>query len=108
MSMSKHTAISAKTKRIVWERDNHACIICGTPYANPEAHALYSRSHGGLGIEQNLITLCRPCHLKYDSGDGETRKRMKIFVREYLESIYGTLDDNDLVYKKWRVDHDKQ
>ena len=99
---TKATSITPAVKRAVWERDNHHCVICGTPYANPEAHALYSRSHGGLGIEQNVITLCRLCHFKYDSGNGETRKQMKIFVREYLESIYGILDDNDLVYKKWR------
>lgn len=35
---SKACDISPKVKKKVWERDNHCCIICGSPYAMPNAH----------------------------------------------------------------------
>lgn len=35
---SKACDISQKVKKKVWERDNHRCIICGSPYAMPNAH----------------------------------------------------------------------
>ncbi len=47
---SKACDISPKVKKKVWERDNHCCIICGSPYAMPNAHYI-ARSQGGLGIE---------------------------------------------------------
>ena len=47
---SKACDISPKVKKKVWERDNHCCIICGSPYAMPNAHYI-SRAQGGLGIE---------------------------------------------------------
>ena len=98
---TKALSIRPGVKKTVWDRDKQCCIFCGSHYANPEAHALYSRAQGGLGIEQNIITVCRPCHMKYDSGNYDTRIKMKTFAREYLENIYGAIDDESLVYKKW-------
>ena len=69
---SKATDISHKVKNKVWERDNHCCILCGNPNAMPNAHYI-SRANGGLGIEQNIVTLCQNCHNKYDNGDKDTR-----------------------------------
>lgn len=39
--------ISQKVKKKVWERDNHCCIICGSPYAMPNAHYI-SRAQGRI------------------------------------------------------------
>ena len=44
----------------VYSRDNKCCIICGSPNAKANAHYI-PRSHGGLGIEQNIVTLCLAC-----------------------------------------------
>ena len=35
---SKACDIPQKVKDKVWERDNQHCIICGSPYAMPNAH----------------------------------------------------------------------
>ena len=42
----------------VWERDNHRCIFCGklVPYNLANSHFI-KRSQGGLGIEQNIMTM---------------------------------------------------
>ena len=58
---SKACDISMEVKKKVWERDEHKCVICHNPYAKPNAHYI-ARSQGGLGIEENIVTLCLRCH----------------------------------------------
>ena len=99
---AKATAISQKVKKAVWERDNHLCIICGSPNAFPEAHVI-SRQNGGLGVEKNIVTLCRRCHFKYDSGTNLERITMRNDIREYLEGIYGDIDKSEVTYiPEWK------
>lgn len=43
---TKALDIPKTVKDEVWERDGHQCIICGSPYAMPNAHYI-SRAHGG-------------------------------------------------------------
>ena len=43
-------------KRQVLERDGR-CVICGANDGQPVAH-IVARSHGGLGIPENIVTLC--------------------------------------------------
>lgn len=55
-------------RRLAWERDNHRCQHCNTtPKRNPDVHHInpwvVSRSHA----LDNLICLCRSCHLKLES-----------------------------------------
>lgn len=52
---TKACAISAATKDAVFKRDRGQCVLCGKP-GLPEAHYI-PRSKGGLGIEQNIVTL---------------------------------------------------
>ena len=73
---TKALEIPQKVKRIVFERDNGQCILCGAP-GLPEAHFI-PRSKGGLGIEQNIVTLCRECHRRFDQSDD--RK----FIAEFI------------------------
>lgn len=95
---SKACDISQKVKNKVWERDNHHCIICGSPYAMPNAHFI-SRAQGGLGIEQNIVTLCMDCHHKYDNGDSRISIGYKI--ESYLNACYKNWNIQDLYYKKY-------
>lgn len=97
---SKACDISQKVKEIVWERDNHHCIKCGSPYAMPNAHYI-ARSHGGLGIEQNVVTLCFNCHHNYDNGkDKELKEAIKAKIETHLRSKYDDWDNYTLTYKK--------
>ena len=95
---SKACDITKAVKQRVWERDNHACIVCGSPNAMPNAHYI-SRAHGGMGIEQNIVTLCLRCHHNYDQT--VQRPMYKEFVRNYLQSKYGDWNEDKLFYKKF-------
>lgn len=89
--------ISPKVKAKVWERDEHRCIVCGSPNAAPNAHYI-ARSQGGLGIEENIVTLCNADHHEFDFGEG--RFELAIQIREYLQSKYPYWNDSDLIYRK--------
>lgn len=94
---TKALSISKEVKAAVWERDEHRCIICGSSEASPNAHFI-ARSHGGLGIEENIVTLCQSCHHEFDFGaDGF---RLSVVIRKYLQSKYPYWNDNDLIYRK--------
>jgi ATP-dependent DNA helicase RecQ len=45
----------------VLRRDGWRCQLCGTR-VNLEVHHKQFRSHSGDDSEENLITLCTPCH----------------------------------------------
>ena len=98
---SKATDIPQAVKKAVWERDNYCCIVCGKHYtAMPNAHFI-SRAKGGLGIEQNIVTLCNRCHYDYDQTT--QRPVLKQIIREYLQSKYEDWNEEKLVYKKWEI-----
>lgn len=110
MSKAKRTKeleIPIKVKRIVAERDSvdghPSCIWCGkpAPTSNPlafsNAHYI-PRAQGGLGIEENTLTLDWGCHMRYDQS--EHHEEMKEKFRCYLSSRYPDWDEGDLVYKK--------
>ena len=94
---TKALSITKAVKDIVWERDSHQCIICGNAYAQPNAHYI-SRAQGGLGIEQNIVTLCANCHRRYDQST--LRTPLRRFISAYLESCYEDWDEQSLVYRK--------
>ena len=102
---AKATDISMSVKKKVWERDKGRCVLCGN-YCNvmPNAHFI-PRSKGGLGIEENIITLCteltpNKCHRRYDFGTKEEREEIREYLREYLKSKYPNWNEDDLYYKK--------
>lgn len=94
--------ITPKTKKIVWERDGGRCIICGSTQAMPNAHYI-PRSKGGLGIPENIVTLCTMggCHHKFDFGTKEEREEIGFKIEEYLRSKYPDWNPESLVYKKY-------
>lgn len=102
---TKARAFTKKVKEAIAERDSHegwpCCVNCGTPaperLAWSNAHYI-GRAQGGLGIEENGLTLCPICHRNYDQT---TRRRsMKAFFREYLMRCYEDWDEANLYYRK--------
>ena len=95
---AKACDITKKVKDIVWERDDHKCIICGSGWAMPNSHYI-RRSQGGLGIEENIVTMCQRCHMMYDQGP--ERELIATYTERYLRSKYPGWDKSKLIYKKW-------
>lgn len=104
---TKALAIPPAVKREVAERDSvenwPCCIYCGRPAPtdNPTAfsNAHYiPRSQGGLGIVENILTLCPICHRLYDATD--KREGMKRLFRHYLQVKHKGWRESTLVYQK--------
>ena len=94
---SKACAIPKPVKLAVWERDSQRCILCGSNQGQPNAHYI-PRSHGGLGIEANIVTLCPNCHYRFDQTS--ERGEIKKVISNYLSGTYPSWNENDLFYKK--------
>lgn len=95
---AKACDISKKVKDRVWDRDGGKCVVCGSRYAMPNSHFI-RRSQGGLGIEENIVTMCQTCHRMYDQG--VDRRAIEAYVENYLKNLYPDWDRKNLVYKKW-------
>ena len=95
---SKATDIPKKVREEVYLRDKR-CIICGSIYNTTCAHYI-SRAQSGLGIKENLITLCILCHHEMDNGKNSLEIKEK--VRQYLERLYPEFTDEMRIYDKWR------
>lgn len=93
---TKATNIPQSVKEAVYERDGGACVICGRPGA-PNAHYI-ARSQMGLGIEENIVTLCPRCHKDYDQS--QKREAYRKELGKYLAGIYDGWNPENLIYKK--------
>ena len=102
---AKALAISEETKNKVWCRDAGRCVWCRLSgqwtgyHAIPEAHYI-PRSKGGLGIPENVLTLCRPHHDMFDHGTREQREKMRKAFAEYLKQWHPGWDEEKLIYHK--------
>lgn len=96
-SRSKVCDISQKVKNKVWERDGGYCIKCGNPQAMPNAHYI-PRSQGGLGIEENIVTLRQKCHTAYDQSSN--RPEIREYIKNYLKNKYPKWDEKNLVFRR--------
>ena len=114
--MNKRTKALNYTKETAYkvaERDNHECIFCKMGYhleginksglgsiIYDPAHFI-NKSQGGLGIEENLVLLCRYHHTLLDNGNKGLRLEMLSIMEEYLKSLYTGWNKANLVYRKW-------
>lgn len=94
---SRACDIPQKVKNTVWERDGGYCIKCGNPQAMPNAHYI-PRSQGGLGIEENIVTLCQKCHTAYDQSSN--RPEIREYIKNYLKNKYPKWDEKNLVFRR--------
>ena len=62
----------AVLRQRVLQRDGWRCQRCGS-LQNLEVHHLRSRSRLGDDAEENLITLCNPCHRGLHSASSSLR-----------------------------------
>jgi len=95
--LTQATDIPLKVKETVGERDDWECIIChkrGIPCAH-----FIARSHLGLGVPENIVTLCSAHHDMYDQS--EHRHKLKERIRAYLQSCYPDWDETKLYYHKF-------
>jgi hypothetical protein len=54
----------------------------------------------GLGIPENVVTLCPDCH--YQEDFGKNCKWYEARIEEYLQNYYGKeWNKENLIYKKW-------
>lgn len=93
---AKACAISRTTKIEVYERDRGLCIFCHRPGA-PNAHVI-ARSHGGLGIPENIVTACPECHRRMDNTPDRNRYINRAV--EYLKRFYPNWSREAVTYKK--------
>ena len=94
--LAKSCDISPKVKREVAERDNGCCIICGQK-GSPNGHYI-SRAHQGLGIPENIVTLCDKCHYRLDQTT--ERENLLAVVKGYLKVHYPNFTDEQRKYHK--------
>jgi 5-methylcytosine-specific restriction endonuclease McrA len=101
-------SIPKAVKLRVAERDSidgwPCCINCGRPTPDggiewSNAHYI-SRAQEGLGIEENILTLCPDCHHDFDQTT--KREEMRPHFRAYLMEHYPDWDESELVYRKGR------
>jgi len=95
---TKATDIGLSVKVAVHSRDGGLCIICGR-LGYPNAHYI-PRSRGGLGIEENIVTLCPACHYRFDNTTD--RLWMKPAIADYLKAHYEDWDEKELCYRKYQ------
>ena len=97
----KAVGISPEVKKRVAERDSwdgwNCCILCGSPEGQPNSHVV-PRSDNGMGIEENVVTLCWNCHQRYDNT--EERNALKSEIIAYLKGFYPDWDEEKVRYKK--------
>lgn len=93
--------ITKEVRQAVAIRDRGRCIICGipVPVSCSNSHFI-KRSQGGLGIPENIVTMCPKCHYEYDFG--QNTKLYEQLTENHLKNIYGAnWDKSKLVYKKY-------
>lgn len=100
--MSKRTKalqIPPEVKRAVWERDGQCSVLSGVwvPVCCACCHFV-GKAQGGLGIEQNIVTLTPEEHRKYDQTD--ERKAIRETLMAYLMRRYAEWDERKLYYSK--------
>ena len=98
-SQSKKTSFSSVTKDIIWKRDGKCCINCGLPVTVYYANSHYvPRCKGGLGIPENGMTHCQPCHDLWGKNNNGKDNGMDEKAKTHLRSKHDNWDSIELQY----------
>lgn len=76
-------------RRSILKRDNYSCRLCGDSKNKKEIHHIIPKKNGGGNTENNLITLCRPCHKKVTGVE-----------YKYINKFYSILERKNSNYNK--------
>lgn len=96
---TKATSIPTDVKKKVHERDNGQCLVCGRPVPwNMSCAHIIPRTKGGLGIEENIVTLCQDDHYAYDYTN--VRSMLYDYFVEYQKKNYPDWDKGKMIFKK--------
>jgi hypothetical protein len=83
--IAKSVAKNSKLARLIKEKSNYICEICGQkpfikkngePYA--EAHHVEELSKGGPDLPSNLICVCPTCHMVIHHGSRDSLEKRKL------------------------------
>ena len=64
-----------------------------------------------MGVEQNIVALCAPCHRSFDEGElmdrlhplgFYTRQDIEDYIISYIKGFYPGWTRESVTYKKWR------
>jgi 5-methylcytosine-specific restriction endonuclease McrA len=84
-----NSTVSKALRHIVFERDSYTCVLCDNPAY--DVHHAIERSRGGRNILWNLVSLCRPCHMKLHHelpADSDELIDMEVTIHEYLDAVH--------------------
>lgn len=95
---TKACEFPAKVRMAIYNRDCGCCVLCGSPNGQPNAHFI-PRSAGGLGIEENGLTLCFDCHYAFDHTP--QRAELRQYLKAYLQECYPDWNEDALRYRKY-------
>lgn len=107
-STTRAVSIPKSVKDAVKHRDGDFCILCGRP-GDPVAHVV-RRSQMGMGVEDNIVTLCPRCHYAYDEGlykqemaaiGFRSRLEIKAYIYHYMRRHYPGWTPESVKYRKW-------
>ena len=102
------------------ERDNNACIICHfgsddfivkeedreknkNNFIENTPHHVVFKSHMGLGVPRNGVTICRDCHnMGHNSQEEGSAATLFQLCFIYLSSFYPALTIDLMTFKKGR------
>jgi len=102
MTRKQATSISPQVRTQVLDRDKR-CIVCGSNFNLQLHHCFINRSHGGLGVKENLVTLCCQCHFYADNGLNAQKNAINNVIEGYMKVKYPNLDKSVLRYRKGDV-----
>jgi 5-methylcytosine-specific restriction endonuclease McrA len=98
---TKATSVNPKVRETILERDNNQCVSCGSRSNLTMAHVFVNRSHGGMGVKENLATLCIKCHHELDNGKKHEQDYQRAAVQFYMIEKYGMPELKKITYNKW-------
>jgi 5-methylcytosine-specific restriction endonuclease McrA len=91
--------VPAAVRAECYERDAGHCRVCGRHVEQPALHHIVYRSHGGLHIPSNLVTIGwlfdHDCHLKLAHGPESG------LYRSLLQSVVDRPGITALQVKRW-------
>lgn len=110
---TKATDIPSSVKAAVALRDSKngpaTCIICGD-LGMPCCHVV-RRSQGGMGVVENIVSLCPQCHYAFDEGlymrrlkplGFERQQDVRDYIIDYIKGFYPDWTPDSVTYHKWR------